>query len=228
MDNTDRWSKVEELFHAALAQPQGQRAEFLLHACADDSQLRREVQGLIERAAPGDSFLEGSPLSSTETRPPLLAPGRTMGNFQILELVGRGGTGEVYRARDTRLARDVAIKVLPDRLARNPAALARFEREAKVLASLNHPNIAQIYGVEDGALVMEFVEGESPKGPLPFEEAWEIASQIAEGLEYAHDKGVVHRDLKPANVKITHEGVVKLLDFGLAKAFSDPMDDPAG
>jgi serine/threonine protein kinase/WD40 repeat protein len=227
MDNTDRWSKVEELFHAALAQPQGERAEFLRHACADDSQLRNEVQGLIERAAPGDSFLEGSPLFSTETRPPLLSPSRTVGNFQILELIGRGGMGEVYRARDTRLARDVALKVLPDRLARNPDALARFEREAKVLASLNHPNIAQIYGVEDGALVMEFVEGESPKGLLPFDEAWEIASQIAEGLEYAHEKGVVHRDLKPANVKITHEGVVKLLDFGLAKAFSDPTDEPA-
>src|SRR5260370_37803646 len=113
----DRWSKVEELFHATLAQPQGQRADFLRHACADDSQLRSEVQGLIERAAPGDSFLEGSPLSSIETRAPFLAPGRTVGNFQILELIGCGGMGEVYRARDARLARDGAIKVLPERLA---------------------------------------------------------------------------------------------------------------
>jgi serine/threonine protein kinase len=119
----------------------------------------------------------------------LLAPGRTVGNFQILELIGCGGMGEVYRARDARLARDVAIKVLPEGLARNPAALARFEREARVLASLNHPNIAQIHAVEDGALVMELVEGESPKGPLPFEEAWKIASQIAEGMEYAHERG---------------------------------------
>jgi serine/threonine protein kinase len=223
----DRWSKVEELFHAALAQPQGQRADFLRHACADDSQLRSEVQGLIERAAPGDSFLEGSPLSSIETRAPFLAPGRTVGNFQILELIGCGGMGEVYRARDARLARDVAIKVLPERLARNPAALARFEREARVLASLNHPNIAQIHGVEDGALVMELVEGESPKGPLPFEGAWKIASQIAQGMEYAHERGVVHRDLKPANVKVTPDGIVKLLDFGLAKAFSNQRDASA-
>ena len=153
-----------------------------------------------------------------------LPTGTRLGPYEILAPIGAGGMGEVYRARDTKLDRDVAIKMLPAAFAQDPERLARFEREAKVLASLNHPNIAQIYGVEDGALVMEFVEGESPKGPLPFEEAWEIASQIAEGLEYAHDKGVVHRDLKPANVKITHEGVVKLLDFGLAKAFSGPPD----
>src|SRR6202521_5853703 len=121
-----------------------------------------------------------------------------------------------------KLKRDVALKVLPEAFARDPERMARFQREAEVLASLNHPNIAAIYGVEDRALVMELVEGESPKGPLPFDEAWHIASQIATALEYAHDRGIVHRDLKPANVKITHEGIVKLLDFGLAKAFSEP------
>src|SRR5499427_6970355 len=103
--------------------------------------------------------------------------------------------------------------------------MARFEREAKVLASLNHPNIAAIYGVEERALVMELVEGESPKGPMPFEEAWKIALQIADALEYAHDRGVIHRDLKPANVKVTPDGVVKLLDFGLAKAISETPDE---
>jgi serine/threonine-protein kinase len=128
--------------------------------------------------------------------------------------------GEVYRARDTKLKREVALKVLPETFARDPERMARFQREAEVLASLNHPNIAQIYGVEDRALVMELVEGESPKGPMPFDEAWHIASQIAAALEYAHDKGIVHRDLKPANVKVTPEGVIKLLDFGLAKAFA--------
>src|SRR6201997_3160717 len=159
-----------------------------------------------------------------------LAPGSKLGPFEILAPIGVGGMGEVYRARDTKLKREVALKVLPEAFARDPDRMARFQREAEVLASLNHPNIAHIYGVEERALVMELVEGESPKGPLPFEEAWKIASQIADALEYAHDKGVVHRDLKPANVKVTPEGVVKLLDFGLAKAFSDQpepgSDDP--
>jgi serine/threonine-protein kinase len=124
--------------------------------------------------------------------------------------------GEVYRARDTRLKRDVALKVLPDTFASDASRMARFQREAEVLASLNHPNIAQIYGVEERALVMELAEGESPKGPMRFDGAWRVASQIAAGLEFAHEKGIVHRDLKPANVKVTPEGTVKLLDFGLA------------
>jgi serine/threonine protein kinase len=130
--------------------------------------------------------------------------------------------GHVYRAEDTKLKRSVAPKVLPSTFFHDAERLVRFHREAEVLAQLNHPNIAQIYGAEDNALVMELVQGESPKGPLPFEEAWNIAAQIAEALEYAHEKGVIHRDLKPANVMVTPEGVVKLLDFGLAKAFSDP------
>jgi len=149
-----------------------------------------------------------------------LAAGDKLGPYEIMALLGAGGMGEVYRARDTKLKRDVALKVLPDSFAANPDRMARFQREAEVLASLNHPNIAQIYGLEERALVMELVEGDSPKGPLPFEEAWKIAGQIAAGLEYAHEKGIVHRDLKPANIKVTPGGVVKLLDFGLAKAFT--------
>src|SRR5262252_1523347 len=152
-----------------------------------------------------------------------LTPGTRLGPYEILAPIGAGGMGEVYRARDTNLDRDVAIKVLPSAVAQDPERLARFEREAKVLASLNHPNIAQIYGVEQGALVMELVEGDSPKGPMSFDDAWHIASQIAAALEYAHERGIVHRDLKPANVKVTPDGSVKLLDFGLAKAFSDPV-----
>ncbi len=155
-----------------------------------------------------------------------LPAGAKLGPYQIIAPIGAGGMGEVYRARDTQLDRDVAIKILPASFARDPDRMARFEREAKVLASLNHPNIAQIYGVEDNALIMELVEGESPKGPLPFDEAWKIAMQIADALEYAHEKGVVHRDLKPANLKATADGVVKLLDFGLAKAFSDTPESP--
>jgi Tol biopolymer transport system component len=158
-----------------------------------------------------------------------LVSGTRLGPYEILALVGAGGMGEVYRARDTKLKRDVALKVLPEAFALDPERLARFEREAEVLASLNHPNIAAIYGVvEDRALVMELVEGAEPRGPMPLDEAWKIASQIAAALEYAHDKGIVHRDLKPANVKVTPEGVVKLLDFGLAKAFTNQRETSAG
>jgi Tol biopolymer transport system component len=137
--------------------------------------------------------------------------------------------GEVYRGKDTKLKREVALKVLPDAFARDPERMARFQREAEVLASLNHPNIAVIHGVEDNALVMELVEGETLPCPLPIETAFGYARQISEALEYAHERGVIHRDLKPANIKVTPEGVIKLLDFGLAKAAEDPggaTDDP--
>ena len=153
--------------------------------------------------------------------------GFRLASYEIVAFVGAGGMGEVYRARDTKLKRDVALKVLPDAYARDPGRMARFQREAEVLASLNHPNIAHIYGVEERALVMELVEGESPKGPMPLDDAWKFALQIADALEYAHERGVIHRDLKPANVKVTPEGGVKLLDFGLAKAFSQTPESAA-
>jgi serine/threonine protein kinase len=146
----------------------------------------------------------------------------TIGHYRITGKLGAGGMGEVYRAKDTKLDREVAIKILPESFAQDPDRLARFEREARVLAALNHPNIAHIYGVEDRALVMELVEGETLKGPLPVYTALHYARQIAEALEAAHEKGIVHRDLKPANVKVTPEGVVKVLDFGLATAVADP------
>jgi serine/threonine protein kinase len=145
-----------------------------------------------------------------------LAAGTRLGPYEILAPIGAGGMGEVYRARDTKLDRDVAIKVLPPDFAQDPERLARFEREAKVLASLNHPNIAQIYGIEDRALVMELVDGAIVQGPLPLETALNYARQIADALEAAHEKGIIHRDLKPANIMITPTGVVKVLDFGLA------------
>jgi len=161
-----------------------------------------------------------------------LAVGTRLGPYEILAPLGAGGMGEVYLARDARLKRDVALKVLPEALAADADRMARFQREAEVLASLNHPNIAHIYGVEERAIVMELVEGESPKGPLPFEDAWKIAMQIADALEYAHEKGVMHRDLKPANVKVTPDGPsgnrVKLLDFGLAKAFNPEPSQAQG
>jgi eukaryotic-like serine/threonine-protein kinase len=172
-------------------------------------------------------FSSFRPIYSWEAEAAALNAGDQLGPYLIAGKIGAGGMGEVYRAHDTKLKRDVALKVLPEAFARDPERMARFQGEAEVLASLNHPNIAAIYGVEDRALVMEFVEGASPKGPLPFDEAWKVASQIASALEYAHDKGIVHRDLKPANIMITPEGVVKLLDFGLAKAFTNQREPSA-
>src|SRR5258708_18584148 len=135
-----------------------------------------------------------------------LTPGSRVGPYEILDAIGAGGMGEVCRARDTKLNRDVAIKVLPTAFARDAERMARFQREAQVLAALNHPNIAQIFGMEGSALVMEFVPGETLQGPLPVEEALVIAKQIADALEAAHEKGIVHRDLKPANIKVTPDG----------------------
>jgi serine/threonine-protein kinase len=158
-----------------------------------------------------------------------LTAGDKLGPYEILAPIGAGGMGEVYRARDTKLERDVAIKVLPAALAQDPERLARFEREAKVLASLNHPNIAQIYGIEESssgcALVMELVPGHTLQTPLPQAEARRIGVQIAEALEAAHEKGIIHRDLKPANVMITPSGVAKVLDFGLAAVTPDATSD---
>jgi len=159
-----------------------------------------------------------------------LPPGSRIGPYEVVSSLGAGGMGEVYRARDPRLNREAALKVLPALFANDPERMARFEREAQVLASLNHPGIATLYGLEDSgatrALVMELVEGPTladriAGGPIPLADAVAIARQIAEALEYAHERGVVHRDLKPANIKVTSEGVVKLLDFGLAKALDD-------
>src|SRR6202047_3945787 len=166
-----------------------------------------------------------------------LVSGTRLGSYEVVSQIGAGGMGEVYRARDSKLGRDVAIKVLPANFVNDPERLSRFQREARMLAALNHANIATIYGLEqcDGVtcLVMELVSGETlaervKAGPLGIEEALKIAVQIAEALEAAHEKSIIHRDLKPANVKVTPEGKVKVLDFGLAKAFAGDAanDDP--
>src|SRR5437879_8161859 len=168
-----------------------------------------------------------------------LAVGTKLGSYEVIAQIGSGGMGEGYQAHDTKLGRDVAIKVLPEAFAHDAERLARFQREAKMLASLNHPNIATIHGLEQtigtSYLVMELVSGETlaerakREGPVPIEEALKIAVQIAEALEAAHEKSIIHRDLKPANVKVTPEGKVKVLDFGLAKAFAGDAanDDPS-
>jgi eukaryotic-like serine/threonine-protein kinase len=167
--------------------------------------------------------------------------GSKLGTYEVLSPIGAGGMGEVWRARDTRLEREVAIKTLPDEFAKDADRLSRLEREAKLLASLNHPNIAAIHGLEEfdhtRFLVLELIHGETlaerlKRGAIPLEEALTIGSQIASALEAAHEKGVIHRDLKPANIKITPNGTVKVLDFGLAKALENspsgtaPSDSP--
>ena len=158
--------------------------------------------------------------------------GKMLGHYQIAAQLGKGGMGEVYRARDTKLNREVALKVLPEEFAGDPERMARFKREAQLLASLNHTNIASIYGLEESgdvrALVMELAEGPTladriSKGLIPLDEALPIARQIAEALEAAHEKGIIHRDLKPGNIKVTPEGAVKVLDFGLATALEGTL-----
>src|SRR5215470_14805539 len=161
--------------------------------------------------------------------------GQQLGSYEVTALIGKGGMGEVYRARDSKLKRDVAVKVLPEEFSRDHDRIIRFEREAQVLASLNHSNIASIYDLQEANesrfLIMELVEGETlaeriARGPLPIEETLDIAKQICEALEAAHEKGIIHRDLKPGNVKILLDGKVKVLDFGLAKALDSEPANP--
>jgi serine/threonine protein kinase len=156
-----------------------------------------------------------------------VVPQPNIAHYRVTSKLGEGGMGEVFRATDTKLGREVAIKILPEAFAKDPDRMARFTREAQVLASLNHPNIAQSYGIEENAIVMELVEGQTLRGPLPLDTALNYAGQIAHALEAAHEKGITHRDLKPANIKITPQGVVKVLDFGLAKV-AEPSPASAG
>ncbi len=229
----ERWRQVEEMFHAALTRSERDRAAFLADACAGDEALLREVNSLLAQHVSNGGLLDGS---AAATAAPLVSDigaskltGRRIGGYEVHARIGAGGMGEVYRARDTKLRRDVAIKILPPHFTSDPERLARFEREARMLASLNHPHIGAIYGLEDAdgvrALVLELVDGETladriARGPIPLHDTLSIARQIADALEAAHEKGIIHRDLKPANIKITPDGVVKVLDFGLAKAAS--------
>jgi len=208
-----------------------ERAAFLDEACAGDDDLRREVESLLAQENCMGTFMEETALN-TAARNLISARresmiGKCIAHYEILAFLDAGGMGEVYRARDTRLKRDVAIKTLPDEWSQDVNRVQRFKREAELLATLNHPHIAQIYGLELSGetlcLVLELVEGETlaeriQQGPIPPEQALDIARQIAEALEAAHDRDIIHRDLKPANVKLTPDGNVKVLDFGLAKA----------
>ena len=220
----NRWQRVEDIFHRVVELAPEARSAFLDEACAANQSLRREVESLLAHESEDGATFVG-PAGHD-------AP-RTIAHYRISGKLGQGGMGIVYRATDTKLGREVAIKVLPRSFAEDADRMARFNREAKVLASLNHPNIAQIYGIEERALVMELVSGNTLQRPLPLETALNYATQIAEALEAAHEKGIVHRDLKPANIVVTPEGVVKLLDFGLAAVAlgsrpdaSDPANSP--
>jgi serine/threonine-protein kinase len=228
--NPQRWRQVEEIYHSALEQSPQTRAAFVADACRGDGDLLQRVQSLLAAGEQAGSFLETPALEMASTLSGAPQLGQQFGSYQILQPLGAGGMGEVYRAHDSRLGRDVAIKTLPREFARDPERLARLRREARALASLNHPNIGAIYDLEEAdgvnCLVLELVEGETLRGPLPVEKALDYARQIAEALEAAHRKGIVHRDLKPANVKVTPEGRVKVLDFGLAKAVWGGDDHP--
>ena len=229
----ERWAQVEELCYATLERPTEERDAFLHNACAGDVTLRGEVESLLAEESREAVFMRKAafslPLPVSEDQGALV--GQRLGHYAIGALLGVGGMGEVYRAHDHKLARDVAIKVLPSAFTATPDRRVRFEREARALAALNHPNIGAIYGIEDAegvqALVLELIEGETlaerlerasgQGGALAVAEALAIARQISDAVEAAHEKGVVHRDLKPANIKITPEGIVKVLDFGLAQ-----------
>ena len=232
------WERIFTLFDAALARPEDERAAFLSDQCGENVPLRQEVESLLAAHGDAKGFLSGRPVragAATVDRsapvPPSLTRGMRLGVFDVESFVGAGGMGEVYKARDTRLDRNVAIKVLSPDAASDPRGRARFAYEARAIARLSHPHICSLYemGNQDGAdfLVMEYLEGETlaarlRKGKMPLTTALRTAVEIAAALAAAHAQGVVHRDLKPGNVMLTAGGA-KLLDFGLAR-----LRDPAG
>jgi serine/threonine protein kinase len=234
----ERWQKIERLYNSALELEPERREAFLKQACAGDESVRQEVRRLLELQSRAEDFIEspaieklahGIAVDSSSTNGSLSIIGKSIGRYRVVKQLGIGGMGEVYQAKDQKLGRDVAIKLLPKEFTQDSERISRFRREAKLLASLNHPNIAAIHELEESDethfLVLELVGGETladqlKNGPIPVEESLKLALQIAKALEAAHEKGVIHRDLKPANIKVTLEGMVKVLDFGLAKTIS--------
>ncbi len=229
--STPRWQRVKEVFQAALGQPAETREAFLRKACADDLEFEREVVSLLTAHDEAGTFLEApafddQPDDSDSAAPLTLDAGTRLGPYEIAAVIGSGGMGDVYRARDVRLGRDVAVKVLPRELAANADRRGRFEREARAASALNHPNIVAVYdtGWHEGVpfIVTELLEGQTlterlAQGSLPVRKALDCAVQAARGLVAAHERGIVHRDLKPANLFLTTQGQLKILDFGVAK-----------
>jgi eukaryotic-like serine/threonine-protein kinase len=226
----ERWQEVERLYHAALERGEEERAAFLTGACGGDEELRREVESLLEHEAEAEHFIDSPALEAAAklmAREPAAAldPGQTVNQYEIVSALGAGGMGEVYLAKDTRLQRRVAIKMLPAQSGRDPQSIRRFISEAKTASSLNHPNIVTIYEIDEHRevpfIVMEYVDGESlratGKSPMPLEKFLDQAIQITSAIAAAHEAGIVHRDIKPANVMLTRSGHIKVVDFGLAR-----------
>jgi eukaryotic-like serine/threonine-protein kinase len=240
--NREQWQQLQELFHRVVQLDSAERSAFLDHHCCSDRELRQELEQMLAAESElNASFLEGPALQkvardlSTSSMPPVLPCGTRLGPYEIMALIGAGGMGQVYRARDTRLHRSVAIKIVSQHFAADPQRHQRFEREARAISSLQHPNICTLHdvGSQDGTdyLVMEHLEGETLaarllKGRLPVDLALRYASEIADALDTAHRRGIVHRDLKPGNIFITTHGESKVLDFGLAKL--EETGPPAG
>jgi TolB-like protein/Flp pilus assembly protein TadD/predicted Ser/Thr protein kinase len=235
---TNRWREIEDLYHAASERTADERRMYLDDACAGDEALRREVESLLANHELAASFLEstpGAPEIHERDRPARVVSGTPIGPYVVQEFLRAGGMGEVYRARDTRLNRVVAIKFLPRAASADPGALERFQREARAASALNHPRICTIHDLGDYEgrpfIVMEYLEGQSLRdriagAPIPLPELLDLAVEICDALEAAHRKGIVHRDVKPGNIFLTTNGQVKILDFGLAKLGSEPRSAP--
>jgi serine/threonine protein kinase len=227
----EQWTRIAPIVDSALTRDEHLRSAFVADACGDDAELRRQVDSLLAQASRAEDVLKPVAQEPGEAPDEIRLVGCRIGPYAIDGRLGAGGMGEVYHGRDTTLHRDVAIKILPPAFTGDAERVARFEREARMLAALNHPGIGAIYGVEDAdgvpALILELVDGptlaERLMGePLGVADAVAIAIAITEALQAAHDRGIIHRDIKPANIKITPAGAVKLLDFGLARDATCP------
>src|SRR6185369_5089289 len=224
---SERWQQIREVFDVALKLPADQRAACLDQACGGDVDFRREVESLLDSYDEADAFLETPAYKSFAG---LFGPGQSwegkiVGSYRVVEEIGQGGMGVIYRATDTRLGRSAALKFLPEDMTRHPEALSRFKREAQTASALNHPHICTIYGVDEYEghpfIAMEFLQGQTLKdiieeGPVPIERLLELGIQIADALEAAHKERIIHRDIKPSNIFVTQHGA-KVMDFGIAK-----------